>query len=257
MAIRYDKKLNNEINRTIKNFNQKIARLEKEERMLLPNKVYVKNIKKEAKNRKELYKILRNLQLFSKRGSENIITLGESLSTKYNESLIKRDIAAAKNKLTRELNKLSNTNIKNLGKIEAGTFKSMGDDYFLKLEARRKALNKDITKLDKKEFERLINLVSSINNPKYNEQLKENIITIIDTLGEVFSYDKNKINSLKNKLNDLSDADFYKLYTQDKAIKALIDYYLNLKNPEAIKGDVENLLGGLYDNIDVMIAQIA
>ena len=29
MAIRYDKKLDQEINRTIKNFNQKIARLEK------------------------------------------------------------------------------------------------------------------------------------------------------------------------------------------------------------------------------------
>ena len=34
MAIRYDKKLENEINRTIKNFNQKISRLEKQERQL-------------------------------------------------------------------------------------------------------------------------------------------------------------------------------------------------------------------------------
>ena len=40
MAIRFDKKLNQEINRTIKNFNQKIARLEKSDReLLLPNKV--------------------------------------------------------------------------------------------------------------------------------------------------------------------------------------------------------------------------
>ena len=35
MAIRYDKKLNQEINKTIRNFNQKIARLEKTERDLI------------------------------------------------------------------------------------------------------------------------------------------------------------------------------------------------------------------------------
>ena len=44
MAIRYDKKLNQEINRTIKNFNQKIARLEKQERELLPSKITKKEL---------------------------------------------------------------------------------------------------------------------------------------------------------------------------------------------------------------------
>ena len=40
MAIRYDKKINQEINRTIRNFNQKISRLEKEERnLILPEKI--------------------------------------------------------------------------------------------------------------------------------------------------------------------------------------------------------------------------
>ena len=39
MAIRYDKKLNQEINKTIRNFNQKIVRLEKEEKELLPKKI--------------------------------------------------------------------------------------------------------------------------------------------------------------------------------------------------------------------------
>ena len=40
MAIRYDKKLNQEINKTIKNFNQKIARLEKSDReLILPTKI--------------------------------------------------------------------------------------------------------------------------------------------------------------------------------------------------------------------------
>ena len=46
MAIRYDKKLNQEINRTIKNFNQKIARLEKQERELLPSKITKQELNK-------------------------------------------------------------------------------------------------------------------------------------------------------------------------------------------------------------------
>ena len=45
MAIRYDKKLNQEINRTIKNFNQKITRLEKQERELLPSKITKQELK--------------------------------------------------------------------------------------------------------------------------------------------------------------------------------------------------------------------
>ena len=47
MAIRYDKKLNQEINKTIKNFNQKISRLEKSQRdLILPNKITKKRVKR-------------------------------------------------------------------------------------------------------------------------------------------------------------------------------------------------------------------
>ena len=47
MAIRYDKKINQEINRTIKNFNQKIARLEKQQKdLILPDKITKKALKK-------------------------------------------------------------------------------------------------------------------------------------------------------------------------------------------------------------------
>ena len=67
MAIRYDKKLNQEINRTIKNFNQKIARLEKQERELLPSKITKKELKESVYTRTELQRKLKELQRFSKR----------------------------------------------------------------------------------------------------------------------------------------------------------------------------------------------
>ena len=61
MAIRYDKKLNQEINRTIKNFNQKIARLEKQERDLLPSKITKKSLKSNVYTRTELQRKLKEL----------------------------------------------------------------------------------------------------------------------------------------------------------------------------------------------------
>ena len=94
MAIRYDKKLNQEINRTIKNFNQKIARLEKQERELLPSKITKKDLKSSVYTRAELQRKLKELQRFSKRGAEDIIeTKGGVKLTQYELSNIKRENA--------------------------------------------------------------------------------------------------------------------------------------------------------------------
>ena len=59
MAIRYDKKLNQELNRIVKNFNQKIVRLEKQERELLPTTTTVRQIKKDVSSRQELTRKLK------------------------------------------------------------------------------------------------------------------------------------------------------------------------------------------------------
>ena len=93
MAIRYDKKLNQEINRTIRNFNQKIARLEKQERdLLLPTKINKKSLKQSVTNRNELKRKLKELQRYSKRGvEETITTKGGVTLSKYELQNIKRE----------------------------------------------------------------------------------------------------------------------------------------------------------------------
>ena len=88
MAIRYHKKLNQEINRTIKNFNQKIARLEKQERELLPSKITKQELKNTSFTRAELQRKLKELQRFSKRGAEDIIeTKGDVKLTQYRQEV--------------------------------------------------------------------------------------------------------------------------------------------------------------------------
>ena len=262
MAIRYDKRLNQEINRTIKNFNQKIARLEKEERELLPSKITKKELKDSVYTRTELYRKLKELQRFSKRGAEDIIvTSGDARLTRYDYQNIKRENTRIKRNITREINRLRVSKPKIFGKTQSSTFSEMGDTDYLNLVARRKALEKDINKLSKEELERFRKLVEKTGKSQQymNSIFKENYFEMLTDLAYYFNYDNDKLNLLKQKLMKLKPNDFLKLFKDDKSIRAILDYYpvvtnsFNAINPDDIKEDVVNLYDNLIDNINDII----
>ena len=105
MAIRYDKTLNKEINRVVKNFNNKVKRLEQSERdLMLPAKVSIKELKDEFRTRRELYRELEKLKRYSKRGiEETIITLGGAKISKYELENIKREARRIKYQISRQI----------------------------------------------------------------------------------------------------------------------------------------------------------
>ena len=262
MAIRYDKKLNQEINKTIKNFNQKIARLEKQERELLPSKITKQELKNTSFTRAELQRKLKELQRFSKRGAEDIITTkGGVKLTQYELSNIKRENARVKRNITREINRLKVDKPKIFGKTQTSTFSEMGDTDYLNLVARRKALEKNIDKLSREEFERFTKLIEKTGkNQQYmNNIFKQNYFEMLTDLAYYFDYDNDKLNLLKQKLMNLKPNDFLKLFKEDKSIRAILDYYpvvtnsFNAINPDDIKEDVVNLYDSLIDNIDDII----
>lgn len=259
MAIRYDKKLNQEINKTIRNFNQKIARLEKQERELLPNKITKKSLKESVFTRAELNRKLKELQRFSKRGAEEIITTrGGVKLTQYELTNIRKESSRVKRNITREINRLKIEKPKIFGKEQTSTFSEMGDTDYLNLLARRKALEKDINKLTREEFERFSKLVEKTGrNQQYmNTVFKDNYFEMLTDLAYYFNYDNNKLMKLKKKLMNLKPNDFLKLFKEDKSIRAILDYYpivtktFNAINPDDIKEDVINLYDNLIDNID-------
>lgn len=259
MAIRYDKKLNQEINRTIKNFNQKIARLQKEEKELLPSRITKRDLKSEVYTRTELQRKLKELQRFSERGAEEVMTTkGGVRLTKYEIGNIKRESARVKRNITRELNRLKMNKPKIFGKVQSSTYSEMGDVDYLNLVARRQALEKDITRLSKEELQRYRKLVQKTGkNQQYmNSVFKENYFQMLTDLGYYFDYDNNKLNKLKDKLMQLKPNDFLKLFKEDKSIRAILDYYpaitknFSAINPDDIKEDVTNLYDNLIDNID-------
>ena len=266
MAIRYDKKLNQEINRTIKNFNQKIARLEKQERELLPSKITKKELKDNVYTRTELRRKLKELQRFSNRNAEDVITTSGGVRlTQYDYQNIKRENARIKRNITREINRLRVEKPKIFGKLQSSTFSEMGDSDYLNLVARRKALEKDINKLSKDEFGRFKKLVEKTGKSQQymNNIFKENYFEMLTDLAYYFDYDNDKLNLLHQKLMNLKPNDFLKLFKDDKSIRAILDYYpiitnsFNAINPDDIKEDVVNLYDNLIDNLDDILKDYA
>lgn len=266
MAIRYDKKLNQEINRTIKNFNQKIVRLEKQDRELLPSKITKKDLKNSVYTRTELRRKLKELQRFGTRGAEDIIeTRGGARLTKYDYQNIKRENTRIKRNITREINRLKVNKPKVFGKIQSSTFSEMGDSDYLNLVARRKALEKDINKLSRDELERFTKLIEKTGRSQQymNSIFKQNYFDMLTDLAYYFDYDNDKLNMLKQKLMNLKPNDFLKLFKEDKSIRAILDYYpiitnsFNAINPDDIKEDVINLYDNLIDNIDMILQDYA
>ena len=266
MAIRYDKKLNQEINRTIKNFNQKIARLEKQDRELLPSKITKKDLKSGVYTRTELRRKLKELQRFGRRGAEDIIeTSGGVRLTQYNYQNIKRENARIKRNITREINRLRVNKPKIFGKTQTSTFSEMGDHYYLNLVAIRKVLEKNINKLSRDEFERFTKLIEKTGKSQQymNVIFKEIYFEMLTDLAYYFDYDKDKLKMLHDKLMKLKPNKFLRLFEEDKAIRAIIDYYpvvtkgFNAINPDDIKDDVVTLYDNLIDNIDIIIQDYA
>lgn len=266
MAIRYDNKLNQEINKTIRNFNQKIARLEKTERdLIIPQKITKKELKQSYYNRSDLRRKLQELQRYSERGIEKTITTqgGVELS-KYEYVNLKKEAMRVKQQLTREIHKLEKTSPKVFGKKQDTTYAQTGDQYYLNLKARRKALDKGKLKnLSKEQYNQYKSLVTRTakNKQYYNNVFKDNYLQMLTDLGYYYGYDKVKLAQLKENLMELDSASFLKLFREEKSIQAILDYYPTIIssfgnkrgmriNPSDLKEDVSSLYDALIDNLD-------
>lgn len=260
MAIRYDKELNKEINKTIRNFNNKINRLSKlQQDYILPQRISKSELKNSVYTRTELKRKLSEYQRFSKRGAEETIVTSSGFATsRYELENLKRESARVKRNLSIQLKKLEMTSPTVFGKPQSATFSQMGDSFYLNIKTKREALNKDINLLSKEEIQRYTKLVAKIgrSNEYMNSIFKKNYNDILTNIGYYTGYDNEKLKLLEDKLNQLTPQQFYKLFQNEKAIKSIVDYYpistggVGGFNPNDIKQDVETLYDNLINNID-------
>ena len=269
MAIRYDKKLNQEINRVIRNYNAKIRRIEKYDDSFnyqLPEKITKQNLKQSVYTRNELRRKLNELKRYSQREVEKSMqTPGGYILSRYEFENLKREKARVKRNITREIKRLESEKPRVFGKQQSMTFAQMGDSYYLNLKAKREQLEKKIEMLKGDEFKRYEKLVYKTGRShEYQSSLfRDNYEKMLTDLGYYTGYDSKKLEVLKDKLNKLNNRQFYKLFQNERAIKSITEYYplvtnktIKGFNPDDIKEDVSNLYDNLIENIDTIIGTL-
>ena len=265
MSIRYDKKLENELNKVVRNFNQKINRLEKTERdLLLPSRISKKEIKSQIDTRKELKRKIEELKRFSIRGMEDTVTIDGNIQiSRYELDNLKRESRRIKSSLTRRINRLSETKPTIFGNTQSATFAQMGSMSLANLKARRQKLNfENVENLSSEGFEDFVKTLNmNIQKENYRSEIFMDNYTnkMIFTLGYYIDYDKEKINYIKERLNTLDEAQFLKLIETEQSLQAIKDYYPTTTdvNPEYIKEEITQLYDALYNNIDSIIKDYA
>lgn len=258
MAIRYNKELNTSINAIVRNYNAKITRLEKvAEELYLPEKTSARELKESAKNRQELNRMLKDLQRYSERGMEKTVRFASGVEmSKYQSETLKRNLRIAKAKATRQLNSFTSTPIKVFG-IPQNTPHEY-DEAYINLKAQREKLDKDISKLNKRELERLeSNINDLLESYEMEEMYKNNWLDMIDKLGYYGEIDSSKIEAIKERIKNISPSNFTKLYRNEKSIKALQELYRDVVRNKTVDdelvSDIDDVMSNFYSNLDIIL----
>lgn len=259
---RYDRELSLEIDRTVARFNNKIKRLERQERQLdLPEPIERTDIVTSTSSKSTIQRKLKEYQKFLERGAEEIVTTPGGVEiSKYELNQLKERQRKAKISLTRELKSLKNEHPRIAGKEQKGTFESMGDERWQEILSKRKALEKDITKLNKSQLKNIKGLINKNSFRKEQDvTFKNSYIAMLQTTCYSFGIDKRKFDVIVKKINSLSPAEFVKLYNTDKAIKDIYYKYLQMMSTkkqedfDALQNSAEDLIDEIYNNIDEII----
>ena len=264
MSIRYDNKLTKNIQRVVKNYNQKIDRLEKINNKLgiydLPDKVSIRALKKSVSSRKELYRKLNDLSLFSKRGMETSIDIKSGSVSRYDYELLKKEQRRLKSYYTRKIHSYENLSPRIGGKKQVGTLQTLGDEYLQQLKSQRMYLERDITKLDKDALENLIKSMenSALADAKAIRYYNTYIDDMFGKLGYSIGYDNKKLDYIQKRLKELTPQQFDKARRIESALQTVDDHYVDIHDEKTLAQNKEDIIAKfdlLYESIDEIIEQ--
>jgi hypothetical protein len=251
MAIRFDKALNTEIRRVVKNYNRRVAKMKSEEKDLDIDFVKVSDLKKQFARRRDLMFELKRLDTI--RGDASSVA----------KAALKAE-TRAKIKVT--------YNIKRL-KAEEGTprFTALKADRLATEESIRKALNKDSSKMTGVDKRKYNQLVERINKPdperqqKFYDKFFDMLLTSLyhtSVYGDDAAY-------LQEQLSKLTPDQLLKAYNESNFIRDIVDAYHDFIEEQLKQGDdkikldeygqIDNSLDGyvkaLFKNVDSLVEE--
>lgn len=235
MAVRYDKKFMNEINRIVRSYNAKITRLSRMDNdYLLPSK-FTKNavatMKATAVSRADVRRRLKDLQSFTARGGERNIRVGGTSLPKYQYANIKRYQRLLRVQTTRKLKEFETRKPRLNAKEQPFTFAQYGSQEYLTLRAKRELLlDKDIKNMTYKERQNYIESLR-VNTKTVDLNIwRNNFLNIFQDTALSYGYDPTKLEIINTVLGKLSSEQIDDLTFIDKNIKEVIYGYRKLEN---------------------------
>ena len=246
--INYDKQFNAKINKVVRQFNAKVARLQAKGVKYAPEKISVADLKSTYFERDSLKRKLKQLERFTTRGAEEIVELGGGAKvTKWELTTLKSDMAYLKRRYSDKIESYGNTIPKIMGKPQAVSYAKMGDARYENLKVLRKSMDKDINKLEQADFNKVKRKTASqmkrLNRQKYI--LWANYFTFLEDVAYKADIDPELLESIKQKLEKMDVDEFIKFFETEKAFSSIIDYY-----------DLQKLKSGGYSDKDVETVQL-
>lgn len=223
MAIRYDSSYNKEIQRVVRNYNAKIARLRASGQRILPENASIRDLKRNFINRRQLNKELGKLQAFSARGAERIIENASGVAmTEYQWAIARAENRATKGSITRELKKLPATSKGNAIAL---------NERRLTLQNVRDALDIDWENATSVQIAKAVHLANiQIHSPAKKSSFKTSILKIMgQTMLQVGMDEKTVAETLKY-LRSRTPEELESAYYSNEFISTLFDHYSFFKD---------------------------
>ncbi len=246
MAVRFDKAFRSEINRAVKNFNAKITRLEQKGYQVLPRRIYSKNLRGQYGTRRDIRRQLRRMRQFSERGAERLVIANDGRKmTRYEYNLLKKDIAAAKGNIKREIKRLEGYDTPYVGAKNAD---------LKNLEAKYEYLNRDVLDLN---YNQLRSVRAIINRAILGkETLQNRRAGFFDRLWKNARFagiSEERLANIEAKLEQLSDTQLQTASFSSQPLLAMTEYYVENSFIEQSPDDMMVRFEVLEENIDDII----
>lgn len=229
---RYDNKLKLEVNKTIKNYNAKIARLGKagKDNVYIPEKIG-RDAKKElltsVSTRKDLRKRLRDLKYYTEKGGEKYIerTEGKVPKSVYKSyTNYRRSLGI---RIKKDYDRIYYGESSYFGKKNILTHAQALDEEYYHYKTLQELYDVNIFSLSEKDLERTMRHYKSATKIKDKVRFKEAFIEMLVDTAYVNGIPHEKLHYIIEKLNTLTEEEFYKIYKQETALRAIIDFYVD------------------------------
>lgn len=264
MAYKISKDSQKELQRAINNFNSKIKRLESVDREIdIPEKESISAIKDRVSSKWDLNREIDRLERFTKRNAEDLIKNKSGVvMSRWEFENLQKEQKRLSSRLLREIERYGSTKPSEFGKKSKFTYAQMGDERLSNLMDKQEAISKgSISKLDKSSLDDLKSLMNKTaaiyrrdKSTFYESYLDGTLLNLPYETG----YDRKKIDYIKEKLSELTPAQFIKAFNTESGLKDIQDKYIISKEKgvkiEDISEDVNNILDELYNNIDQIVA---